>query len=162
NLPSIIEVPDRFVNAQRLNTYVGLPLLSIGFGAYALSTIHTAEQQTAKEREKTEHLLLNILPQSIAERFKNDQTFLAEGYESVTVLFADIVGFTSFSQMVTPSELVKFLNEVFSKFDALSEDYGLEKIKTIGDAYMVAGGVPIPIDDHTRKICLMALKMQEA
>ncbi|HYV95752.1 MAG TPA: adenylate/guanylate cyclase domain-containing protein [Chitinophagales bacterium] len=162
HLPQIVSVPEQFIEAQRLSTYTGLPLLSIAFGAYALSSIHTAEQQTAKEKEKTDHLLLNILPQSIAERFKNDQTFLAEGYDSVTVLFADIVGFTGISQKVTPNELVKFLNEVFSKFDALTEEHGLEKIKTIGDAYMVAGGVPARVDHHTRKICMMALKMQAA
>lgn len=131
-----------YYDAQRLNTFVGLPLLSIAFGLYAFSTIHKAEQEVACEKEKTEQLLLNILPQTIVERFKNDRSFLAQGYESVSVLFADIVGFTSFSEKITPRDLVKFLNEVFSKFDECTEAYGLEKIKTIGDAYMLRAAYP--------------------
>jgi class 3 adenylate cyclase len=156
-----LTVSKEFIDAQRLNTFVGLPLLSIAFGIYAFLTINNAEQQVAKEKEKTEQLLLNILPQAVAERFKNDQSFLAEGYRSVSVLFADIVGFTGFSEKIAPDELVKFLNTVFSSFDALTEVFRLEKIKTIGDAYMVAGGVPTPSDHHTRRICQMALKMQD-
>jgi class 3 adenylate cyclase len=156
-----LTVPKGLLDAQRMNSLIGIPLLSIAFGVYAFSTIHTAEQEAAREKEKTEQLLLNILPRSIAERFKNDQSYLAEEYKSVSVLFADIVGFTSLSENIAPDDLVKFLNEVFSKFDALAEAYALEKIKTIGDAYMVAGGVPAPSDHHIRKICSMALKMQE-
>jgi len=140
--PSLLYVPKGLLDVQRLNSLAGIPLLSIAFGIYAFSTINKAEQETAREKEKTEQLLLNILPKSVAEWFKNDQSFLAEGYHSVTVLFADIVGFTMLSEKIAPSDLVKFLNEVFSKFDELTEAYGLEKIKTIGDAYMVAGGVP--------------------
>ncbi|HEY4873947.1 MAG TPA: adenylate/guanylate cyclase domain-containing protein [Puia sp.] len=161
NIHALIPVPKGLSNAQRWNSLFGIPFLSIAFGVYAFSTIHNAEQEVAREREKTEQLLLNILPQTVAERFKNDQSFLAEGYQSVSVLFADIVGFTSFSEKVSPHELVKFLNDVFSKFDTLTETLGLEKIKTIGDAYMVAGGVPIPSDDHLQKICQMAIKIQE-
>jgi adenylate cyclase len=140
---------------------VGLPCLSIAFGLYAFITISRADREVAKEKDKTDQLLLNILPQSIAQRFKNDQSYLAEEYKSVTVLFADIVSFTSLSEKLKPDVLVGFLNKIFSEFDYLAELYGLEKIKTIGDAYMVAGGVPIPCDDHTRKICRMAIKMQE-
>ncbi|MBD0287975.1 MAG: adenylate/guanylate cyclase domain-containing protein [Flavisolibacter sp.] len=157
-----LSVPRGLLDAQRWNSLVGIPFLSTAFGIYAFSTIHKAEQEVAKEKEKTEQLLLNILPQAIAERFKNDQSFLAEGYSSVTVLFADIVGFTSFSEKTAPDELVKFLNAVFSKFDELTVTYGLEKIKTIGDAYMVAGGVPTPSNNHLQRICQMALKIQEA
>jgi len=157
-----LAVSKAFIDAQRLNSFIGLPFLSIAFGLYAFSTIHKAEQEAVREKEKTEQLLHNILPGAVAERFKNDQSFLAEGYDSVTVLFADIVGFTGFSEKTTPGDLVKFLNDVFSKFDELTEAYGLEKIKTIGDAYMVAGGVPTPSNNHTEKVCQMALKMQEA
>ena len=160
SLPVLIVVPQGLLDAQKWNSLVGLPLLSIAIGLYAFYTIHKAEQETAKEKEKTEQLLLNILPQAIAERFKNDQSFLAEGYQSVTVLFADIVGITVFKK-ITPDDLVRFLNEVFSKFDLLAEAYGLEKIKTIGDAYMVAGGVPTPSDNHLQRVCQMALKMQD-
>ena len=161
HMQPLLTVPEGLLAAQRWNSLVGIPFLSTAFGIYAFSTIHNAEQQVAREKEKTEKLLLNILPQGVAERFKNDQSFLAEGYSSVSVLFADIVRFTSFAEKIAPNDLVKFLNAVFSRFDALTEIFGLEKIKTIGDAYMVAGGVPTPSDDHTRRVCQMALKMQE-
>lgn len=161
HLQPLFPVSEEIIKAQRLNTLVGLPCLSIAFGLYAFTTVNRAEREVAKEKEKTEQLLLNILPQSIAERFKNDQSYLAEEYESVTVLFADIVSFTSLSEKLKPDVLVGFLNKIFSQFDYLAEQYELEKIKTIGDAYMVAGGVPTPCDDHTRKICQMAIKMQE-
>jgi adenylate cyclase len=161
HLQTLIPVSKEIIQAQRLNSLVGLPCLSIAFGLYAFITISRADREVAKEKDKTDQLLLNILPQSIAQRFKNDQSYLAEEYKSVTVLFADIVSFTSLSEKLKPDVLVGFLNKIFSEFDYLAELYGLEKIKTIGDAYMVAGGVPIPCDDHTRKICRMAIKMQE-
>ncbi|WP_162055904.1 adenylate/guanylate cyclase domain-containing protein [Pontibacter pamirensis] len=157
----LIPVPKGLLEAQRWNSLIGIPFLSIAFGIYAHSTIHDAEQEVAREKEKTEQLLLNNLPQAVAERFKNDQSYLAEGYPSVSVLFADIVGFTRFSEKVAPDDLVQFLNEVFSKFDSLTEAFGLEKIKTIGDAYMVAGGVPVPSDNHLQRVCRMAIKIQE-
>jgi class 3 adenylate cyclase len=121
-----------------------------------------AEQLAQAEREKAEHLLLNILPAPIAAELKQGHHTIAEGYAEVSVLFADIVGFTSLASQISPGELVKLLNQVFSAFDALSEQYGLEKIKTIGDNYMVAGGLPIPNDNHAEAIADMALDMQEA
>ncbi|HWD89343.1 MAG TPA: adenylate/guanylate cyclase domain-containing protein [Mucilaginibacter sp.] len=160
-LPLPIAVSQDFINAQRLNTLFGLPALSIAFGAYAFFTINKAEHEVAVEKEKSDRLLLGILPASIAERFKDDQSFLADGYDSVTVLFADIVGFTQLSGKISPTELVKFLDGIFLKFDELTEAYGLEKIKTIGDAYMVAGGVPTRTDDHPHKVCEMALRMTD-
>jgi adenylate cyclase len=161
-LPSLLFVPKGLLNAQRLNSLIGIPILSAAFGLYAFTTINKAEREVAKEKDKTEQLLLNVLPQAIVERFKSDRSFFAEGYPSVTVLFADIAGFTLLSEKIKPEELVKFLNDIFSKFDELTEIFGLEKIKTIGDAYMVAGGVPVPSEDHLPRICQMALKMQEA
>jgi class 3 adenylate cyclase len=161
-LPEPIPVPAGLLEAQRWNSLIGIPFLSIAFGSYAFSTIHHAEQEVVREKEKTDRLLMNILPRAVAERFKNDQSFLAEGYSSVSVLFADIVGFTRFSEKVAPDELVRFLNEVFSRFDTLTESLGLEKIKTIGDAYMVAGGVPIASNNHLHRVCQMAIQIQEA
>jgi adenylate cyclase len=123
-------------------------------------------QETAKalaaEKEKSEHLLLNILPQPIAQRLKNKPTAIADGFAEVTVLFADIVGFTQLSTQVSPQELVALLNEIFSAFDELAEKHNLEKIKTIGDAYMVVGGLPTPRSDHAQAIVEMALDMQQA
>ncbi|MEA5467941.1 adenylate/guanylate cyclase domain-containing protein [Spirulina sp. 06S082] len=123
---------------------------------------HDAEQALRIEQEKSERLLLNILPAPIAERLKQNQGSLAEQFNEVSILFADIVGFTPLSTRLSPIELVNLLNHIFSAFDELVDRLGLEKIKTIGDAYMVAGGLPIPRTDHAEAIAEMALLMQEA
>ncbi|WP_293134177.1 adenylate/guanylate cyclase domain-containing protein [Microcoleus sp. bin38.metabat.b11b12b14.051] len=114
------------------------------------------------EQEKSEKLLLNILPQSIAKRLKQRETNIAEGFANVTILFADIVGFTQLSSQISPKELVYLLNEIFSEFDRMTDLYHLEKIKTIGDAYMVAGGIPLPRSDGAEAVAEMAIGMQQA
>jgi adenylate cyclase len=119
-------------------------------------------QQIQAEQDRSERLLLNILPQSIAERLKHSHKPIAEQFDDVSVLFADIVGFTKLAARITPTELVGMLNEVFSLFDDLAERYGLEKIKTIGDSYMVAGGLPKPRPQHAAAVADMALAMQRA
>jgi adenylate cyclase len=124
------------------------------------NTINYMLDELQKEREKTEKLLLNILPASIAHQLKKEHQTIAEHFESVTILFADIVGFTNWSSSLQPLEVVKFLNHIFSDFDHLADQLGLEKIKTIGDAYMVAAGLPIPRTDHAEAIAEMALAMQ--
>jgi PAS domain S-box-containing protein len=113
-----------------------------------------------KAQEQSDRLLLNILPEAIAERLKHNQQTIADSFEEVTVLFADIVGFTQLSARVSPNVLVERLNEIFSTFDRLAQRHGLEKIKTIGDAYMVVGGLPAPRPDHAEAIAAMALDMQ--
>jgi PAS domain S-box-containing protein len=121
-----------------------------------------AEEALRKEQEKSERLLLNILPRTIAERLKEDQTvMIAESYLDVTILFADIVGFTRITSTTPAHEVVSILNQIFSRFDHLAEVYGLEKIKTIGDEYMVVGGVPDPNPRHATAIAEMALAMQK-
>ncbi|MEB3335994.1 MAG: adenylate/guanylate cyclase domain-containing protein [Leptolyngbyaceae bacterium] len=114
------------------------------------------------EQDKSERLLLNILPASIASQLKQDQITIADHFPEVSVLFADIVGFTELSTHFSPIELVNLLNQIFSTFDHLAEKHGLEKIKTIGDAYMVVGGLPLPRPDHATAIADMALDMQQA
>lgn len=111
------------------------------------------------EQEKSEQLLLNILPMPIANRLKQQEQTIADDFPSATVLFADIVGFTELSGEVSPIELVEILNVVFSEFDYLAEKHSLEKIKTIGDAYMVVGGLPTPNLIHAEAIAHMALDM---
>jgi class 3 adenylate cyclase len=113
-----------------------------------------------REHERSEALLLNILPEPIAERLKLGEKIIADGFSDVTILFADIVGFTRLAGRTTPQELVLLLNAVFSAFDRLTRRHGLEKIKTIGDAYMVAGGLPVPQTDHAEAIAEMALDMR--
>ncbi|NEP60967.1 MAG: PAS domain S-box protein [Symploca sp. SIO2G7] len=121
-----------------------------------------AETALRLEKNKSERLLLNILPQPIAEQLKQAQGSLAQQFDQVTILFADIVGFTPLSSQMPPLELINFLNQIFSAFDQLADKHGVEKIKTIGDAYMVAGGLPVPQDNHTEAIANMALDMQQA
>jgi Adenylate cyclase, family 3 (some proteins contain HAMP domain) len=120
-----------------------------------------AEKILRAEQEKSERLLLNILPEMIADRLKQGDSNIADGFAEVTILFADIVGFTEISARTSPQELVELLNKIFSAFDRLSEQYGLEKIKTIGDNYMVAGGLPMPCTNHAESIAEMALEMQQ-
>jgi PAS domain S-box-containing protein len=128
-----------------------------------------AEDSLQAEQEISERLLLNILPKSIADQLKTYQLgltqrdgrpFIAEGFEQVSVLFADIVGFTEVSSHTSPADIVSLLNRVFSLFDDLCEHYNVEKIKTIGDAYMVASGLPQPRPDHLEVLADMALDMQ--
>ena len=114
------------------------------------------------EQAKAESLLLNILPRSIAERLKDDSHTIADQFSSASILFADVVDFTPYSEHLSPGEVVGMLDHLFSHFDDLAERYGLEKIKTIGDCYMVAAGVPTPRPDHARALVLMALDMLEA
>jgi hypothetical protein len=109
-----------------------------------------ARKELEEQKERSERLLLNVLPQSIADRLKLESDLIADSFQEVTVLFADIVGFTLIAEKNSPEEVVGFLNQVFSRFDMLAESYGLEKIKTIGDAYMAVAGLPFARDDHAQ------------
>jgi class 3 adenylate cyclase len=113
------------------------------------------------ERAKSDRLLLNVLPQAVADRLKQGERMIVDSFREATVVFADIVGFTSFSANMAPSRTVQLLNDLFSGFDKLAETYELEKIKTIGDSYMVVGGVPTPMPEHAERCALMALDMLE-
>jgi len=117
-------------------------------------------QELRVEREKSERLLLNILPRPIADRLKQRGGVIADSFESVTVMFADIADFTSLSAGMSPTRLVVLLNEIFSAFDQETARHGLEKIKTVGDEYMVVGGLPLPRPDHTEAVAQLALAIQ--
>ncbi len=110
---------------------------------------------------QSDGLLRNILPDDIADRLKRSADTIADDYEAASILFADIVDFTPMSADMTPSELVALLDDVFTAFDVLVEERGLEKIKTIGDAYMVAAGVPRPREDHAQILCDLALAVRD-
>jgi class 3 adenylate cyclase len=118
-------------------------------------------RQIQAEQEKSERLLLNILPKLIADRLKKGEKTIADSFAEVTVLFADIVSFTQLSEALSSTELVELLNQIFSAFDRLVEQYGLEKIKTIGDAYLVVGGLPTARSDHAEAVAELALDMQK-
>jgi class 3 adenylate cyclase len=118
-------------------------------------------QELQMQTEKTEKLMLNILPQSIAERLKDGDKEVSDKYQNTTILFSDLVGFTKMSSEKTPEELVFLLNDLFKRFDIRALSLGLEKIKTIGDAYMVVGGLPTVDDTHAIRVTKMALGMYE-
>jgi len=113
------------------------------------------------EQERSERLLLNILPGPVAERLKNSNQTIADGFADVSVMFVDIVSFTRIAEGLTPQQVFSMLNRIFSSFDELAEKYGLEKIKTIGDAYMVAGGLNDDCHDYTGALVDMALEMRD-
>jgi adenylate cyclase len=139
---------------------------------FALTTIGVATtvfallQYFVRARERalaaSERLLLNVLPEPVAARLKEQDGIIADDFSAVTVLFADLVGFTPLSDRLSAPELVSLLDQVFARWDALVADHGVEKIKTIGDAYMVAGGIPVPRDDHAEAIAELALAMGPA
>ena len=126
---------------------------------------HLVEKRTselAAEKATSERLLLNVLPAPIADRLLHGESLIVDRFDSVTVLFADIVGFTKLSQAISAEKLVTMLNELFSTFDRLAEKHGLEKIKTIGDAYMVVAGIPQPMAAHAAAMATMGLDMLAA
>ena len=144
-------------------TYALLPVDVPEFGfVNVYGTDVTAVMERERLARENERLLLNILPEPIAQRLRDGEPLIADRFDDVTLLFADIVEFTRLSATMSPTELVGVLNDVFSVFDGLVERYGLEKVKTIGDAYMVVGGMPDRSDDHTIRVAEMALDLADA
>lgn len=144
--------------------FFALNILGVCTTAYVLLQyfVRARERALAElgvERAKSERLLLNVLPASVASRLKESDEVIADGYDAATVLFADIVGFTPLAQELPPADAVALLDRVFAGWDALAARYGVEKIKTIGDAYMVAAGLPGEREDHAEAIAAMALEM---
>jgi len=137
--------------------FLAANIAGVSLTAYLLLQYFVREREL--EHERSERLLLNVLPEPIAVRLKRDEGVIADRFEHATVLFADIVDFTPISAAISPHEVVELLDAVFSDFDDLAERHGLEKIKTIGDAYMVAAGIPTPLPDHVRAVADMALAM---
>ena len=141
-------------------TSIGTPFtLAIVLLRYFMTQKEAAMELLHVEQEKSERLLLHVLPKEIVHILKDDDTTVADHYESVSVLFADVVGFTSLSTKLSPREMVDQLDEVFSFFDSLADKYGLEKIRTIGGNYTIASGVPVPRTDHAQALAGMALEM---
>ncbi len=148
-------------------TMLALNITVGGTIVFTLLAVFASERRAALaalrvEQAKAENLLLNILPSSIADKLKAETGPIADQFGSASILFADVVDFTPWSERLTPAEVVGCLDHLFSHFDALAERHGLEKIKTIGDCYMVAAGVPLERPDHARALALMALDMLDA
>jgi guanylate cyclase len=148
------------------STMLALNVCGAGSVAFMLLASFASQRDTAlralrAEQEKAEELLVNVLPSSIAERLKGSSRSIADHFESASILFADVVDFTPLARRLAPAEVVGVLDRLFSRFDTLVERHGLEKIKTIGDCYMAASGVPDPSPDHARKAALLALDMRD-
>ena len=131
------------------------------FGTIGIATLYLVNEADRAE-QANEELLNNVLPSSIAARLKKKEPTIADGFQNASILFADLVGFTPVSQKLTPDELVEMLDTIFSRFDELVDQYGLEKIKTIGDEYMVASGIPTPREDHAQALADFALAMRDS
>jgi adenylate cyclase len=130
---------------------------------YALREIASAERAMECEYDRSESLLANILPATIAQRLKDpSRTIIADKYDDASILFADIAGFTQWASNTTPTDLVRFLDRFYTDLDALVDRHGLEKVKTSGDSYMVVSGVPVPRADHLEALACLALDMATA
>ena len=155
-------IPEWFTTLMlALNIAVGSTIV------FTLLAVFAAQRRSALaalrvEQARAEDLLLNVLPESIADRLKIGANTIADQHGSASILFADVVDFTPRSELLEPAEVVGLLDHLFSHFDTLAERYGVEKIKTIGDAYMVAAGVPTPRPDHALALVSMGLEMVEA
>lgn len=125
------------------------------------SQLDEQHQLLAEEQKKSERVLLNVLPSSIAQRLKDHHGLIADGHADVTVMFADLVNFTQLTESLSPEQMVGLLNTIFTGFDQMCEKYGVEKIKTIGDAYMAVGGLNRNSENYTNDIADMALEMRE-
>jgi class 3 adenylate cyclase len=156
---------DAFIfGAAVIGTLVALRLLELSRRRVFTQDVVIRRQADALrlEKERADALLVNVLPQSMSSRLIAGERTIADAYPGVTVLFADIVGFTHLTRRLPAEEVVGMLGRLFARFDELVAERGLEKIKTIGDAYMVAGGLPEPIDDHAARVVDLGLAMIEA
>lgn len=152
-------LPPWLINAYFVMNIGAIATLTFALFFYFISQKNEALRLLHQEQERTDALLLNVLPQSIAAILKHENRLIADHFDTASIMFADVVGFTPLSAELAPAEMVEMLNEVFSYFDSLVEKYGLEKIRTIGDNYMVGSGVPHPRPDHAHALVRMALEM---
>jgi adenylate cyclase len=157
NNPPLYAIPEDWARSMIVRQVVAWPIAVLIMVLPFIRASARAENELAAAYAESERLLLNILPETIAKRLKTTPEMIADDRERVAILFADIVGFTSMSGRLPPAEVVTLLNVIFNAMDELVAKYGLEKIKTIGDAYMVAAGLPDPIDDPEAKIARLAL-----
>jgi len=154
------ELPSGLVTTFFVRNVLGVTVSAYAMLGYFVEQRERARVALEAEQERSERLLLNVLPAPIAARLKRETGVIAEHHDAVTVLFADLVGFTARTEVMPPGQLVALLDRIFSAFDRRADAESLEKIKTIGDAYMVAGGVPEPRPDHLQAVARVALAMR--
>ncbi|OYY48446.1 MAG: adenylate/guanylate cyclase domain-containing protein [Methylophilaceae bacterium 17-43-7] len=159
---NLMPMPARIKDTFLLMNIIGTACILYAAMSYFQSQKERTLSALADEQARSDKLLLNILPSSIAQRLKNQDMRIADSHPSVTILFADIVGFTELSTSMAPFDLVNLLSGIFSMFDYLAEGHKLEKIKTIGDGYLVAGGVPLYLEDHAKVVVALAIEMRSA
>ena len=157
--PAISDSPPGIPEAIRV-TFFALNFAAVSASAFLLAQYFVRGRE--REQARSDRLLLNVLPASVVPRLKRRTDVIADEFPEATVLFADLVGFTPLTKRLEPSELIAILNRIFSGWDELAAELGLEKIKTIGDEYMVVGGVPDPRPDHADAVARMALQMNDA
>lgn len=158
---SALPIPARLKDIYFAINLLGTTTILYGVMSYFQSQRELVMATLAEEQKKTEKLLLNVLPASVAIKLKNNDFDTAKDHEAVTIMFADMVNFTQISADMTATSLISLLNEVFTRFDDLTEKYSIEKIKTIGDSYMVVSGAPETRADHAEAIAKMALDIQD-
>jgi guanylate cyclase len=167
---SLVLDPEMVIDNSLSETVVGLLFIGNIFGVamftfivmtYFVGQRDRIQGELAREQEKSEDLLLNILPASVASDLKRDGRTEVRTYEEASVLFADFVGFTQYSESTPPEALVKTLNDIFTAFDRIAAKHEVEKIRTIGDAYMAASGVPTPRPDHAALLAACAIDMRD-
>jgi class 3 adenylate cyclase len=154
-------IPDEYLLQLYYSNTVGVLFCALSMGGIGYATIRNADDNLALEHERSEALLRNILPGPIATRLKATPGVIADSFADATILFVDIVGFTKLSETMPPDALIALLNNVFSEIDDLTDQYALEKIKTIGDAYMVVAGAPERRPDHAEAMVAMSLELKE-
>jgi len=155
----LVDFPPEIIMLARWSSMLTLFMVILFVSLYHYKVVVDAETRLESEHRKSERLLLNILPAAIAARLKASPEPIADRIEEASILFADLIGFTGLATRIPPRQVVEILDTLFSKFDRISHSRGLEKIKTIGDSYMVAGGVPTADEDHYTAIADCALEM---
>jgi class 3 adenylate cyclase len=154
-------IPDEYLLQLYYDNTLGVLFCALSMGGVGYVTIRNADDNLAVEHERSEALLRNILPGPIADRLKATPGVIADSFSDATIMFVDIVGFTKLSETMPPDALIALLNNVFSEIDDLTDQYALEKIKTIGDAYMVVAGAPERRPDHAEAMVAMSLEIKE-
>lgn len=157
----IIKLEPNISKAIYITTYLCCMLAVVTFAVYMYEENIRSENRLEVERERSEKLLLNILPETIAARLKDGETPIADSYQNVSVLFSDIVGFTAIASKLSAQEAFGLLSEIFNYFDSVIEKLGVEKVRTVGDGYYVASGVPQARKDHAQALASVALGMME-
>ncbi len=155
------DISPAYLSIITLSNSLSFALACLLCSSYIVRNVDVSWQKIAEEQQRSDQLLLNILPFSIAQKLKKSSNPIADHFENATILFADIQGFSQLAKTLSPKQLLSLLNDVFTAFDELCIKYGLEKIKTIGDEYMAVAGVPHPNSMHAKQSCLCAIEMHQ-